>query len=747
MDVLDAPRPTTPVRPKVTTAETSFDPPAVPASAGLPSSPVEPPSSPVEPPSSSVDPPSSPVGPPILNVELLSSPAESASSPIEPPASPVAPHPASSEPHPASNDPPAYPAEQPSPPAELALTPAADSNFLSLWDHVHAELEADGHADTAEVQRERLGNFLRIPRQVEKLMLFGNLVALDAFLHVFTILPARIALALWSVARRPFLPADHVARQRRAWLLPSQRCDLMRGFLVAMCCLMLQGFDSAQLYHAVRGQATIKVYVIFQILEVFDRLLAGVSRDILETLFAEISGVPQGWEGTPGQQWRRWRRVARYTAVAVVYMFLHAMVLFYYLVALNVTINSYDYSLLTLLLSNQFAEIKSNVFKRYEKENLFQICCGDIVERFQIGVSLALITVKNGIELASGAPAADLSHLSLPFSFAPLPLFGSLDWPALAGGAGVWLRFVAFDWWFDTLAAVLDAVGVAGWLGLGRTPRAAGSVRAAGHLVAHLVDLTAARAVLTRVLTPVVLVYASEVLADWIKHAFITKFNTVRPEVYDRYTDILCRDLVGVERPNPASTSSPATTPAAIPEKPRSPPPARPGKLRVARSLAVGDRIGLATLPLACLVIRNAVHILRMLFGSDDNPTPPPGFEGADGVAPVVPAAAFLPWLLELGLWPLLGLTAYVCLIFFKLLLGINLGQYAWKRYAGLETRRRDAEHRTRTSVSRAEAQREWGQLQKDVSHPEEDQVKRERVARITLDNIERYTLFKNRIP
>jgi hypothetical protein len=35
----------------------------------------------------------------------------------------------------------------------------------------------------------------------------------------------------------------------------------------------------------------------------------------------------------------------------------------------------------------------------------------------------------------------------------------------------------------------------------------------------------------------------SEILVDWLKHAFITKFNHIRPSVYERYTDVLCRDL------------------------------------------------------------------------------------------------------------------------------------------------------------------------------------------------------------
>ena len=32
-------------------------------------------------------------------------------------------------------------------------------------------------------------------------------------------------------------------------------------------------------------------------------------------------------------------------------------------------------------------------------------------------------------------------------------------------------------------------------------------------------------------------------MVDWLKHAFITKFNHIRPSVYERYIDVLCRDL------------------------------------------------------------------------------------------------------------------------------------------------------------------------------------------------------------
>src|SRR5258708_9688023 len=96
----------------------------------------------------------------------------------------------------------------------------------------------------------------------------------------------------------------------------------------------------------------------------------------------------------------------------------HALVMMYQLIALNVAINSYDHALLTLLVSNQFVEIKRSWFKKFEKDNLFQITCAgssylasleidyrnfislDIVERFNLALMLFIVAIRNLIELS-----------------------------------------------------------------------------------------------------------------------------------------------------------------------------------------------------------------------------------------------------------------------------------------------------------------------------------------------------------
>lgn len=106
----------------------------------------------------------------------------------------------------------------------------------------------------------------------------------------------------------------------------------------------------------------------------------------------------------------------------------------YQMISLNVAVNSYDYALLTLLVSNQFVEIKGSVFKKFEKDNLFQITCAgeysrlglrplvthsgmtDIVERFTLALMLLVVAFRNLIEL-SGSSFNFNEGFTLPKSF------------------------------------------------------------------------------------------------------------------------------------------------------------------------------------------------------------------------------------------------------------------------------------------------------------------------------------------
>jgi hypothetical protein len=171
--------------------------------------------------------------------------------------------------------------------------------------------------------------------------------------------------------------------------------------------------------------------------------------------------------------------------LALIYIVIHAAALLYQVITLNVAVNSYSNALLTLLMSNQFVEIKSSVFKKIEKDNLFQLTCADVVERFQLWLMLMIIALRNIVEVGglsilsgSGAGGAESVKESIPIrSYSILPNSFTI---------------------------------LPNWTG--------------------------------EVLSPFLLVLGSEMLVDWIKHAYINKFNNVKPSIYQRYLDVLAKD-------------------------------------------------------------------------------------------------------------------------------------------------------------------------------------------------------------
>ncbi|KAK1940996.1 Protein TAPT1 [Phytophthora citrophthora] len=234
---------------------------------------------------------------------------------------------------------------------------------------VHDIKQSDG------MHQERVQNFFVVPLNTEQLFLFGVLLALDSFLYVFTYLPLRILFACGCAVTSSF----HTRVFRRTHFY-----DLMVAVIVAVGTMVLGHVDMSRVYHAIRGQAMIKLYVLFTMIEIFDRLFSSLGQDVLDSLYYTAKYHP-----------RRVTRMFLDFAVAITYVVLHSLLLFAQVVTLNVAVNSSNTSLLTLLISNNFAELKSSVFKKFEEQNLFQISCSDIVERFKLLTIIGLIMLQS----------------------------------------------------------------------------------------------------------------------------------------------------------------------------------------------------------------------------------------------------------------------------------------------------------------------------------------------------------------
>lgn len=56
-------------------------------------------------------------------------------------------------------------------------------------------------------------------------------------------------------------------RDRRV-LQPAQVCDILKGVILVICYFMMHYVDYSMMYHLIRGQSVIKLYIIYNMLEV-----------------------------------------------------------------------------------------------------------------------------------------------------------------------------------------------------------------------------------------------------------------------------------------------------------------------------------------------------------------------------------------------------------------------------------------------------------------------------------------------
>ena len=376
--------------------------------------------------------------------------------------------------------------------------PCDERRRMGLWEFVLVEALGERHsAGLDDSVPKAIDNFLAVPARFERFVAFGLLVSLDTFLDTVTLLPLRAVMAFFAgIARLTQKRNDRDADKRRTVFFlfrmfrgirfdRARAYDLMRFATLAFCGSMLSLVPMGQAYHWIRGQNTIKLYVIIGIMEVFDRLACAFGQDALDSLYLATRRSKTG---------REIRRVVLFFVVTNGVVLFHAALLYVHITTLNVVVNaSEDSAIVALLVSNNFSEIKSFVFKKYNAHNLFELACSDVCERFKLCLFLALLVI--------------------------------LAWSQVA--------FVATD--------------------------------------------MKRRKSLRGVALQAVVVAVFEVVADWLKHAFMAKFNKLDAHVYDAYADRLARDVVTGRGG---------------------------GNLALDHTHAVTRRLGLAVLPLACIAHR-----------------------------------------------------------------------------------------------------------------------------------------------
>ncbi|KKY27230.1 putative cytomegalovirus gh-receptor family [Phaeomoniella chlamydospora] len=481
--------------------------------------------------------------------------------------------------------------------------------------YIHRSVTSDFPYESSRVKLERLQNFLYLPPQLESVLWFGTFACLDAWLYTFTILPLRFFKAvsilvqswfknittevqfvssfvyqgsgrMWQrrrtrgssvseVSKDPFVDDNNlnksplaakedrkrpglaerpseasriprISRKHKrtksvpSALLPDDKADILKGLLIIATCAVLMRLNASRVYHWIRQQAAIKLYVIYNVLEVGDRLFSALGQDVLECLFSR-----EALERRPDGRSKVMRPFSLFV-LALVYCVIHSTALFYQVITLNVAVNSYSNALITLLMSNQFVEIKGTVFKKFEKENLFQLTCADVVERFQLWLMLVIIASRNIVETGGLSTGFSLfaSSSSSPNSAPSTTNTSEAFSPPRSSASILPSAFELLPNLFSSVTAYAPSVG--------------------------------------HVLAPFLVVLGSEMLVDWLKHAYITKFNNTRPAIYGRFLDVLAKDYYSNAFADQNLTK----------------------------------RLGLPVIPLSCLFIRAGVQTYHMFLAA-----------------------------------------------------------------------------------------------------------------------------------
>ncbi|ODV87995.1 hypothetical protein CANARDRAFT_183748, partial [[Candida] arabinofermentans NRRL YB-2248] len=327
---------------------------------------------------------------------------------------------------------------------------------------------------------EILMNFIKLPAFVEKFMIYGLVYCTIVFLKMLTIVPLRFTIHCCSFARSLFNNNTKAAAEKQSVLIKFIRLknDLITVLLTVATLWLLQGMDSSRIYHNIRAGTAVKLYFMVGALEIADKLLSAVGQDLIKIIYnIKLHNVRSE---VLSLNYKQLSTCIVVFAITVVYLSVHSHVLVYQVMALNVAINSYSNALLTLILSNQFAELKGAVFKKSEREGLFQITCADLNERFHVLLILFIISSRNLFQLyATGSSGSNLFNSLKPNS---------------------WYSQITFSQTMND------------WIGF--------------------------------LMGPMFIVIGSEVLVDWLKHAYITKFNRIKPQIYNRYMRVLATDYI-----------------------------------------------------------------------------------------------------------------------------------------------------------------------------------------------------------
>ncbi|PNW86543.1 hypothetical protein CHLRE_02g091000v5 [Chlamydomonas reinhardtii] len=188
-----------------------------------------------------------------------------------------------------------------------------------------------------------------------------------------------------------------------ARLSGSQLYDMLCLAILCGAAVVLRAVRPGAIYYWLKDITSefLKMSVLSTAFDMSDKILSNFGNDVLEAL----SGTCTQWLAGGGK--KRAGHVAADAAVAGVVVTLHGLTLMCQALIVAVALNSSRNGLVALLIANNFVEIKSTVFKKWDSTRIWALVCADAVERFHLWVVLAFVVVEEMDSSSSWAPPPD----------------------------------------------------------------------------------------------------------------------------------------------------------------------------------------------------------------------------------------------------------------------------------------------------------------------------------------------------
>ena len=243
---------------------------------------------------------------------------------------------------------------------------------LNVVGTIQAELE--GVPETAlesRIPKSVLSDYAKLPLVIECVINHGIFSCLSCLLYELTFMPVS---AFRGVRNRL-----SGASPRMSWI---EYTDLLRTLILIVSVVVFNvSIDFSAVYHYIRAQSLLKLYFIFNAMEIIERLVRSWGNDLVDGLMRSAVVSTSSVFSVVGH----W-------IVVLVYTLVHTYIHFWRVMIISVAILAND--IMIVLVTNNFGELKTAVFKKNDQKSTYPILSSDVVERLYLFIDVALMAFR-----------------------------------------------------------------------------------------------------------------------------------------------------------------------------------------------------------------------------------------------------------------------------------------------------------------------------------------------------------------